>query len=431
MLTLLICIFVALLVLGVPIAFSMAIAAGAFFVVGDYGLTTLAQRIVCGLNSFSTLAIPFFMLSGYIMGKGGVSKRILNFANACIGYIKGGMAMTGVVACTLFGAICGSAPATAVAVGSILGPDMVQRGYKKSFVGLIFGVAGCLGLLIPPSLIMVILGSTVGISIGDMFMGGVGPGVLMALMLCVYCYWQSKKHGYGTAHAAKGQEQLSFSWKELGKAAIGALLPMTTPVFVLGSITAGIATATEAAVISVVWALFLSMVVYREIKPRDLLEVFTVGAVSSAGVTGVIAAASTFSWALAIMNVPTKLSDFFNVNVSSVAMFMLFTFVLVFLLGCVTESVCIITIFAPILYPIALSMGIDGLQYSIFLTMVLTIGAVTPPVGLSLISACRVVDSKIEDTFPEILHCIAIMVIVTVLIGVFPALSTWLPNALK
>ena len=428
MLLVLIVVFVVLLAFGVPIAFSMGISAACFFNMAGFDFPTLAQRMVAGLNSFSTMAIPFFMLSGYIMGLGGVSKRILRFANACIGYVKGGMAMTGVVACALFGAVCGSAPATAVAIGGIMGNDMVKRGYKQSFVGLIFGVSGCLGLLIPPSLIMVILGSNVGVSIGDMFLGGVVPGILLTILLCIYCYFQAKKHNYGQVKEAG--ELTSFSWKEFGRAALEALLPMTTPVFILGSISLGIATATEAAVISVVWSLFLSMVVYREIVPKDLLGIFTTGAVSSASVTGVIAAASTFSYSLAVMNVPSTLTSFFTENVNSPLVFWIFTFFLIFALGCVTESVCIITIFAPILYPIALSFGINGLHYCIFLTMVLTIGAVTPPVGLSVIAGCRIVGTSIEKTFPEIIHCIIIMVIVTILIGVFPGIATWLPSVM-
>lgn len=426
MLLILICVFVILLIFGVPIAFSMGISAACFFSLSGFDFPTLAQRIVAGLNSFSTIAIPFFMLSGHIMGLGGVSKRILRFANACIGYIKGGMAITGVVACALFGAVCGSAPATAVAIGGIMGDDMVKRGYKKSFVGLIFGVSGCLGLLIPPSLIMVILGSNVGISIGDMFIGGILPGILLTVLLAFYCYYQARKHNYGQIKEAN--ELANFSWKEFGQAAVEALLPMTTPVFILGSISLGIATATEAAVISVVWSLFLSMVIYREIKPKDLMNIFTVGAINSASVTGVIAAASTFSYSLAIMNVPATLTDFFVNNVNSVFVFMVFTFILIFALGCVTESVCIITIFAPILYPIALSLGISGLHYCIYLTMVLTIGAVTPPVGLSVIAGCRIVGSSIEETFPEIIHCLVLMIVVTVLVAVFPGLSIWLPS---
>jgi len=426
MLTLLVVVFVVLLAFGVPIAFSMAISAACFFYGTGFDFPTLAQRIVAGLNSFSTLAIPFFMLSGHIMGLGGVSKRILRFANACIGYIKGGMAITGVVACALFGAVCGSAPATAVAIGGIMGNDMVKRGYKKSFVGLIFGVSGCLGLLIPPSLVMVILGSNVGISIGDMFIGGIVPGIILTIMLCLYCYYQSKKNNYGQ-NFEEG-ELTSFSWSEFGKAALDALLPMTTPVFILGSISFGIATATEAAVISVIWSLFLSVVVYKEIKPSELMDIFTVGAINSASVTGVIAAASTFSYSLAIMNVPSTLSNFFFEYVNSEVLFWAFSFVLIFLLGCVTESVCIITIFAPILYPIAINLGIDGLHYCIFLTLVLTIGAITPPVGLSVIAGCRIVGSSIEQTFPEIIHCIIIMTIVTILTVIFPGIATWLPG---
>ena len=426
MLAMLLLLFAGLMALGVPIAFSMGIASATFFTVNGNGLVQFAQRVVAGADSFTILAIPFFMLSGDIMGKGGVSRRILRFANALIGFVRGGLAVTSVVSCALFGAICGSAPATAVAVGGIMAPDMVKRGYKKSFTATIFGVGGCLGLIIPPSLVMVMLGSTGGISIGDLFLGGFIPGIIMTALLCIYCVQQSKKHNYGI----EGGETV-FDLRELGLSFVDALLPLTIPIFILGSITFGIATPTEAAVISVVWSMVLSMLVYREISIKEMVQIFSNASVTAAGVTAIMAAASALSWALAVENIPATVSTFFMRYVDNQLLFFLCVYVIVFFLGCVTEAVSIIVILTPILMPVSNQLGIDPIHFGLFMTMVLTIGAVTPPVGLSMIAAGKVIGVKIEDTFPEIVHCLVIMTIVTVLVALFPGLSTWLPRTLS
>ena len=423
MLSLLLGSFAVLLLLGIPISFSMAIASALFFVVGDYSLVQFAQRIVAGVDSFTILAIPFFMLSGEIMSKGGVSRRILNFVNILIGRIRGGLAVTGVVSCALFGAICGSAPATAVAVGGMIMPEMLEKGYKKSFTATVFGVSGGLGLLIPPSLVMVFIGSTGNISVGDLFMAGIVPGVVMCLFLCIWCLWQSRKYNYGTIKTSVVAEKPTP--KAVFKAFLGALLPLTTPLFILGSIMTGIATPTEAAVISVVWSLFLSMVIYREISFAEMRKIFLNAITTTAGVTGVMAAAAAFSWALAIERVPEAIANFFLQYVTNQWSFFLVVFIIVFLLGCVTEAVSIIVICLPIFLPIASSMGINDIHFGIFMTMALTLGTVTPPVGLSMIAAGKVIGVRIEETFPEILHCILIEGIMCVLIALFPQMCTW------
>jgi len=422
MLALLLGIFAVLLLLGVPISFSMAIASAVFFVVGDYSLIQFAQRIVAGVDSFTILAIPFFMLSGAIMGKGGVSKKILRFVNVLVGRIRGSLAVTGIISCALFGAICGSAPATAVAVGGIIMPEMLEKNYKRSFTATCFGVAGGLGLLIPPSLVMVFIGSTGNISIGDLFMAGIVPGIVLCVLLCIWAIWQSRKFNYGITENMKMERP---SGKEVWQAFVGAILPLTTPLFILGSIMSGIATPTESAVISVVWSIFLSMVVYREVSPKEMVKIFLEAASGTAGVTGVMAAASAFGYALAIEKVPEAISRFFLQYVTNQWTFFAIVFVIIFLLGCVTEAVSIIVICLPIFLPIATSMGIDPLHFGIFMTMALTMGTITPPVGLSMISAGKVIGVRIEETFPEILHCILIETVMCVLIVLFPIMCTW------
>lgn len=263
--------FFVFLGLGVPILFSMGIAAGFYYLVNGYPLMQFVQKIIGGVDSFTLLAIPFFLLAGDIMGKGGISRRMLRFANALVGPLTGGLAVTGVVSCAMFGTICGSAPATAASIGSIIHPEMQRQGYVKRFTGSIIAASGLLGIIIPPSIVMVNYGATAGVSIGKLFIGGIIPGIMAAAALSAYAVYQSKKNGYGMIDGQK----IHYSLKEITVSFRGAILPLTTPLFILGSIMFGIATATEAAVISVVWSAFLTVVVYREIGCKELCVIIT------------------------------------------------------------------------------------------------------------------------------------------------------------
>ena len=224
--------FFLLLALGVPILFSMGVSAGVYYVVSGYPLMQFVQKTIGGVDSFTLLAIPFFLLAGDIMGKGGISKRMLRFANALVGPLTGGLAVTGVVSSAMFGTICGSAPATAASIGSIVAPDMEARGYSKRFTGSIIAAAGLLGIIIPPSIVMVNYGATAGVSIGSLFIGGIIPGILAMLGLAVFSVWQSKKYGYGLVDGHKQH----YNLREILVSFKGAILPLTTPLFILGSI---------------------------------------------------------------------------------------------------------------------------------------------------------------------------------------------------
>lgn len=419
--------FFALLILGVPILFSMALSAGVYFVAKGIPLMQFVQKIVGGVDSFTVLSIPFFLLAGDIMKDGGISRRMLRFANAMVGHLTGGLAVTSVVSCALFGTICGSAPATAASIGGIVVPEMLDKGYKRSFVGAVIACSGLLGLVIPPSIIMVMFGATAGISIGSMFLGGFLPGILFTFLLSVYCVWQSKKHGYGADASGKRPE---FSWKEVGASFADSIMPLTTPLFIMGSITLGIATATEAAVISVVWSMFLAMVVYRETSVREMATIFANGVCKAGQIIGIMAVSAAFGYALTIERVPVLMANFFVKYINSVWGFFLIAFVIVFILGCFLETIAIIVLVTPILMPIATAMRIDMIHFGLFMTLALTISGITPPVGLCLITTCRIVDTSIDGTFPELLHCVLIACVATLFVAMFPSLSTWLPSVL-
>lgn len=416
--------FFVFLALGMPIIFSMAISAGVYYVVNGYPLMQFVQKTVAGVDSFTLLAIPFFLLAGDIMGKGGISKRMLRFANSLVGPLTGGLAVTGVVSSALFGTICGSAPATAASIGSIIYPDMLERGYNKRFTGSIIAASGLLGIIIPPSIVMVNYGATAGVSIGKLFIGGIIPGVLAALGLSLFSIWQAKKNGYGLI----GGHKQAYDIKEIVSSFKGAILPLTTPLFILGSIMFGIATATEAAVISVVWSAFLTVCVYKEISVKELCTIITDGAGKAGQIIGIMASSAAFGYALTVEKVPTLMARFFVQYINSVFLFFLITFIIVFLFGCFLEVIAIIVLITPILLPVALAMHIDPIHFGMFMCLTLCLGGLTPPVGLCLITTSRLVDVDIDKMFPDLLYCIGIYSTVIALVGFFPVLSTYLPS---
>lgn len=416
--------FFILLALGVPIVFSMGISAGIYYMMSGYPLMQFVQKTIGGVDSFTLLAIPFFLLAGDIMGKGGISRRMLRFANALVGPLTGGLAVTGVVSSAMFGTICGSAPATAASIGGIIAPEMLEKGYGKRFTGSIIAASGLLGIIIPPSIVMVNYGATAGISIGSLFIGGIIPGVMAAAGLALYSIFQSKKNGYGMVEGHKSH----YDTKEIWDSFKGAILPLTTPLFIMGSIMLGIATATEAAVISVVWSAFLTVIVYREMSVKELCKVTTDGVGKAGQIIGMMASSAAFGYALTVEKVPALMANFFVQYVDSKFVFLLITFVIVLVFGCFLEVIAIIVLVTPILLPVATAMGLDPIHFGMFMCLTLCLGGLTPPVGLCLITTSRIVDIDIDKMFPDLLHCILIYVAVIALVGAIPALSTWLPS---
>lgn len=414
--------FFLFLYLGVPIVFSLALSSGTYFLLNGITLMQFVQKVVGGMDSFTILAIPFFLVAGDFMAKGGISRRMLRFANALVGWLPGGIAVTSTIASAMFGTICGSAPATSAAIGGITVPEMRQTRYKNSFIAAIVATGGLIGVVIPPSITIVSFGSTANISINSLFIGAIIPGLIYTALTCAYCVWQSKRHGYGLAKRA------AVTWKELGLSLVDALLPLTTPVFIMGSIMGGIATASEAAVIAVVWSAFLGMVVYRQISPRECVKILGDGVAKAGQIIGMMGASAAFSYCLTVENVPTMMVNFFVNYIDSVWIFYLITFAIVFILGCFLEVVAIIVMVTPILMPIALAMGINPLVFGMFMCLALTVAGITPPVGLCLITTCRIVGCKIEEAFPDLLYCIGIECFVTLLVVVFPQIVTWLPS---
>lgn len=417
--------FFVLLFMGLPIAFIMGLVTSGVMIFNGDALALVPQRMFAGANSFSLLALPLFILAGNIMGEGGLTKRLMALANLVVGRFNGGLAMTSVVSCALFGAVSGSTVATSYAIGSVVVPEMKRQNYAEGFIASLIGPSGVLGLLIPPSITMVILGITCNISIGSLFLGGFIPGILLATMLCVYSNIISKRHHFGLV------EREHHTKAEVFKICRDAFFPLMTPVIILGGIFSGAMTATEAAVAAVLYGLVLSAF-YRELTFKRLIKVFADSAASSATVMIVISVCSAFSWLLTTQKIPAMISAFFMQYAHSPTAFLLIVSLILLILGCLTEVTSLIILLGPIFMPIALQFGIDPVYFGLVLCMNFALANITPPVGLSTIAGCAITNKNmgIEDTFPYTLYVIGITATAVLLVIFIPELSLFLPRLL-
>lgn len=415
--------FFILLFMGVPIAFTMgAVTSGAMMIKG-ISIEMMVQRMFAGANSFSLLALPLFILAGNIMGEGGLTKRLMRLANIVVGWLPGGLAMTGVTTCALFGAVSGSTVATTFAVGSVLVPEMKQQKYSNAFIASLIGPSGVLGLIIPPSITMVILGITTNISIGKLFVAGFIPGILLTTLLCIYAGIVSRRHHFGVFE----REKITF--KQFLHIALDAFFPLMTPVIILGGIFSGKMTATEASVSAVIYGLILAAF-YGELNWKRFGTIMVDSAVTSATILIVISVCNAFSWLLTIEKIPKMISDFFLAYAHTPTQFLLIVSGILLVLGCLTEVTSLIILLAPIFMPIALEFGIDPIHFGMVLIMNFALANITPPVGLSTIAGCAITDKNmgIEDTMPYTLYVMGIVAVSVIIIIFVPEISTVLPN---
>ncbi len=409
--------------IGIPIAFSIAVSGMAYLLFeSTVPLLVVAQRMVVGVDSFTLLAIPLFVLAGALMAEGDITPRIMRFASSMVGHIPGGLAMVMVVSCMLFGAISGSGVADVVAIGSILLPAMKQQGYKQPFSAALLGCSGALGTIIPPSIVMVVLGVSMGTSIGKLFLGGVVPGILTGLGLMVTSYFISLREDYPRLEKAP--------WSEVFESFRAAILPLLTPAIIIGGILKGIFTATEAGGVAAFYALLLSMFVYRKLTWRRFFEICLETARTSAVVLFLIAAASLFGWVLAAENIPQMVANaMLSVSTNYWVVLLMFN-ALLLLLGMFMETIAIVLIVVPIFSPILTQMGVDPVHLGVMVCVNLAIGANTPPLGVDLLAACKVADIPYDSSFRYLLPFVGSMILALVLIIAFPAIVTFLPNLL-
>lgn len=413
-----------LLALGVPIFMSIGASGLTLFFAGTgaFAPNMMIQRMYSGLNSFTLMAIPLFMLAGEIMNRGQLSKKMVRFANCILGWIPGGLGFTTIISCMFIAAILGSASAAAAMIGAILIPEMIDRGYDKEFACALTASAGSIGPIIPPSIPMIVYGVIANVSVVKLFCAGYIPGVLMAVLFGIYTYFYAKKHRYPAEKKPSLQESAT-AFKE-------AFLTLLLPVIIMGSILCGVCTATEAAVLAVVYAFFLSIIVYRTLPLKEVPNVLLNGAKSAAMVLAVVAAANMLSWAVTMMNIPATVSAFVCNITTSPLVFLIITNLILIIAGMFLDASSAIMILTPVLLPIALQLGVDPLVFGIIITVNLSIGVLTPPVGLNLyvVSSLSKVDilriAKAAAPFMILIFMILIMA------SAWPQTITFLPNLL-
>lgn len=412
---------IVLLIVGVPIAFVLCGSSIiAILSTGDIHNAIVIQRMFSGSGSFTLLAIPFFVLAGSLMSSGGISKRLVNLCNSLFGHISGGLAMVAIITCAFFAAISGSSAATAAAVGTIIIPEMLKHKYDKDFAGATVASSAELGVIIPPSIGLIQYGVATGTSISDLFMAGFLPGIFICLVLCVVAHFLCKKQGFEPSKKATRQEKIQ-AFKD-------AILAILMPVIILGGIYSGVFTPTEAAVIAVFYGLIVGVFVYKEIKLSDIPRILTDSAITMSTVLLIMSASTIFGWILTKLQIPQAVAKGFLGISASKYIFLLLVHVLLLFIGMFCEAGAAMVILAPLLAPVAQTLGIDLVHFGIIMMANLAIGMMTPPVGVNLYVVCDTAKVKIEGMFPYLVKYFLALVAGVLIITYVPQLSLLLVN---
>ena len=417
-------ILIFLLLLGVPVAVSIGLTAvaGFLFVGEEFVLPMLAQRMYSGTTGFTLLAIPFFILAGNLMNTGGITQRIFRFALSLVGHFRGGLGHVNVVASMIFSGMSGAAVADAAGLGLIEIEAMTKSGYDRRFSAAITAASSTIGPVVPPSIAFVIYGSITGVSVGKLFLAGCIPGVLMGVSLMAAVYFISKHRNYPKEKRAALKEVL-VSAKE-------ATLAMGTPVIIIGGILLGIFTPTEAAVVASVYALFLGLVVYRELTLKDLPRVFWDTMLHTIRVMFIIATASFFGWFMIHQHIPEQIIVGLT-TISSVNWVVLLLIILILLmLGCFLEGIAVLIITIPVFMPIVQQLGVDPVQFGVIMILCSMLGLLTPPVGMSLYAVASISELSIWELSHEMWPYLVGIFIVLLAITFIPQVSLWLPGIL-
>jgi C4-dicarboxylate transporter DctM subunit len=417
-------IFVLLLLLmltGMPISISLGLTVLTFlFTMTTVPIESVALKLFTGIEKFEIMAIPFFILAGNFLTHGGVARRMINFATSMVGHWHGGLALSGVMACALFAAVSGSSPATVVAIGSIIMPAMVKQGYPKGFGAGVVTTSGALGILIPPSIVMVMFSVSTNTSVGQLFMAGVIPGLMLAFFLGLTTWYLARKHNYPRMPKASWSDRLAA----FRKSAWGLLLI----VIVMGGIYSGIFTPTEAAAVSAMYAFIVAVFVYKDMSLAKVPKVLLDSAAMSAMLLYIITNAVLFSFLMTSENIPQAMAGWIMDKGFGMISFLLVVNVLLLLAGNVMEPSSIVLIMAPILFPVAMKLGIDPVHFGIIMVVNMEVGMCHPPVGLNLYVASGIAKMGITELTVAVAPWLATMVGFLMLITYVPVISTWLPN---
>ncbi len=409
-----------LLATGVPIAATLGLVTLYGLSVRGIPLVSAIQSMFASLDSFSLMAVPFYILAGNIMQAGGISDRLVRLTNAMVGWLRGGLGAAAVLTSMIFACISGSSSATTAAVGATTIPAMAKKGYPKPFAASLVASSGELGAIIPPSLPMIIYGLVTNVSIGALFIAGIIPGLMIGGSLVVLVFVWAAIRGFDHTVPVSPAE-----WaRGVGRAFGDSILSLFMPVLILGGIYSGIFTPTEASVVAVAYGLFVSMAVYREISWRDMGHVFIRSALTSAGILLIVAVAAAFGFVLTINRIPHQVGQWIASVAQDPVSFLILVNVLLLVVGMFLETLAAIVILAPILAPVAVSYGISPIHFGIVMIVNLAIGMLTPPIGVNLFIASEVAGLKIEKMIRALLVFIAVLITNLALISYLPILST-------
>ena len=412
------------LVMGVPVSFSIGISCMVFLLSNGYPpLGILVQRMVGGAQSFTMMSLPMFVFAGALMAYGS-TPRLTRLANMLLGRMPGGLGAAAMATCGFFGAVSGSGVASTAAIGSIMGPEMIKQGYSRGITAGLLAAGGTMASIIPPSIVMVVYSASANVSIGDMFLAGFIPGVITILaLITLNCVIAKKRGTQNLAHNYTSKEKVAI-W-------LDALLPLVTPVIILGGVLSGILTATEASVIAALYAFLLAVFVYKEINLKKFVKVACESVVSSSIILFIIAAATPFGWIMATQNIPQMFTTALLTLTSNPYVILGIFFVLLLILGCFMETICIIILMTPILLPIAKQMGLEPVHFGIAMLMNLAVGGCTPPLSVCLFTSCRILKMRIEESFPDMWYVLIVVTLCALLALVWPDLSMFLVNLSK
>lgn len=413
-----------LLALGMPVAFAVGLSAVAGALWIDLPLEALMIQITSGVNKFTLLAIPFFILAGAIMAEGGIARRLVNFAYVFVGFIRGGLSLVNIVASTFFGAISGSSVADTASIGSVMIPEMEKNGYPREYAAAVTASGSVQAILIPPSHNSVIYSLAAGgtVSIATLFIAGVLPGLLLGLCLMVLCLGFAHKRGY-----PKG-ERIPF--KQALKILLDAMWGLMTVVIILGGILSGIFTATESAAVACLWAFFVTMFIYRDYKWSELPKLMCRTVKTVTIVMILIGFAAAFGAVMTYMQLPTRITEFFTSLSDNKYVILMYLNIMLLLVGTLMDMAPLILILTPVLLPVTNSLGIDPVHFGMIMMVNLGIGLITPPVGSVLFVASAVSKQKIETVVRAMLPFYAMLLVVLAMVTYIPAISLWLPGIL-
>ena len=414
------CLFL-LFLLGVPISFALGLVSLGALSYQDFNLLIVIQRMFGGVDSIALIAIPLFMLSGELMFRGGMSKRLVDFADTLLGHFPSGLAMVSILACMFFAAITGSAIAATAAIGGIMIPLMKEKGYDYTFSAPLLACGGSIGPIIPPSIPLLVYGALANVSVGALFIGGIIPGILMGIGLMIYCYFIGKKRHYvGREKAASFHEILST-----GKDTVLALF---MPIIIIGGIMSGIFTPTESGAVAVFYSLVVSVFIYHEMDWKTFWEALVNSAKSSGQVLVVVACASLFTWVITVNQVPQSVTAFLQQAIHNKYMLLLVINIILLIAGTFIDTTSAIVIFAPLFIPLVKAMGIDLIHFGMIIAVNLTIGMCTPPLGVCLFVSGSIAKISLKEQMHDLVPMLGVLLVVLLLVTYVPELTLFLPR---